>query len=71
MVILQLFFEAVVVGLIVTKITLVIACLIGFKELVNVKAALLLFFSGAIAHLLFEAMGVNRLYCSRGYACNR
>ena len=78
----QLWVEAVAVGLILvvvgTVVSWVVSKIMG-TDLPpvckdwnkNYIMEICLFLSGVLVHLLCEVIGINRWYCKNGYACRR
>ena len=73
---LQLFTEAIVIGIVMVIIGLVILWVISLIWKQTGKdwnkyyvMGLALFLTGFIGHLFFEFTGLNKKYCTSGYAC--
>lgn len=70
--------EAIVVGVGLTFLGMIITTLMylfGEKKMPSIRAyalmSLLFFLMGFFFHILAEMMGINKWYCSQGYACKR
>lgn len=71
---LQLFLEALIVGVSISIFGLAIYFIFvnlndKLKISDNMLVMLSLFITGFIIHLVFEAIGLNKTYCTKGYAC--
>ncbi len=72
----QLAVEAVVVGITVVIFWLVANFIAGALSLpatssITIGSLAVLFSTGVIAHLFFEATGLNKWYCTNSFACKR
>lgn len=79
---LQIIIEAIIVGIVVVIIGVIISSLIGiiWKKSVpkvcqdwnkNHVMEIALFLTGFLTHILFQVVGINKKYCSIGYACKK
>ena len=78
----QLFIEAIIVGIVLVLISYIVVFLISKfysqnlpkickKWNKNYVMEISLFLIGVITHLFFEFTGLNKWYCRKGFACKR
>ena len=68
--------EAIIVGVVTLCLGYPLSKFLGekLKSCVtnkNTRHAITLFLVGVIVHTLFELLGFNKVYCEKGYACQR
>jgi H+/Cl- antiporter ClcA len=75
----NIYTEALVIGLVIGIIGTPLSYLamrverkyVGLSTASWVRIFLIFVISGALAHLLFEASGINKKYCETGVACRK
>lgn len=69
----QLLIEAIIVSVALVVIGLFISFIFMGDQAKDFqywdRIAAMLFISGILTHLFFELTGLNKMYCTKGYAC--